>query len=82
LPGQALTDWTLGLPDQFAARALSYSLTRPFIKFPTGPLLHSANEWLLCLFVIPIWCGPMPCSGCVVQSMQWIQNFSFPSGHF
>lgn len=54
----------------------------PFIKFSTGPLLHSVNEWLLFLFVISIWCGPMPYLGCVVQSMQWIKNCLFPNGHF
>lgn len=66
----------------FELRHCNTSLWGPFIKFSTSPLLHSVNEWLLFLFVIPIWCGPMPYLGCVVQSMQWIKNCSFPNGHF
>lgn len=54
---------------------------RPFIKFSTGPLLHSVNEWWLFLFVSPIWCGPVPYLGCVVQSMQWIKS-PFQNGQF
>lgn len=82
VPGQALTNLASRLPVQFWARALQYILMRPCIKFSTGPLLHSMNEWLLFLFVVPIWCGPMPYLGCVVQSMQWIKNCSFPNGLF
>lgn len=53
VPGQALTNLASRLPVQFWARALQYILMRPCVKFSTGLLLLSMNEWLLFLFVSP-----------------------------